>query len=265
MKHTGPITKMSTRLAQPVEYSLTLGNIDVAVNSLVGKSITLKWLNEIRCMNCGRVTKKSFAQGYCYPCFASIPETEECVLKPELCRAHEGVARDMVWAQEHCLQDHFVYLAVSSEMKVGVTRQSQVPTRWIDQGASKAIKLARTPNRFLAGCIELALKNYLTDKTNWRNMLTNKLANVDLLSEKKRIAALLPDDLKAYVTEEDEITEINYPSIAVPVKVNSIDIEKINPLSGVLTGIKGQYLILDNTNVINIRKYGGYVFELETE
>lgn len=263
MKYTGPVSKMTVRLDNPVMYTLTLGEENVACNPLLGQKLTLTWKNEIRCMHCGRVTKKSFAQGYCYPCFVSIPETEECVLNPELCRAHEGIARDMEWAKEHCLQDHFVYLALSSELKVGVTRQSQIPTRWIDQGASKAIRLARTPNRYLAGCIEVELKKHLTDKTNWRNMLTNKLAEMDLLEKKNLVANLLPETLGQYVTNEDEVVEINYPSLSVPAKVNSIDIEKKNPLTGILTGIKGQYLIFDNTIVINVRKYGGYVFELE--
>jgi hypothetical protein len=264
MNYTGPIEKMSTELANPVKYILHIGEAEVEMNRLIGKTIKLHWLHKIQCMNCGKPTKKSFGQGYCYPCFLSVPETEECVLRPELCRAHEGIARDMVWATEHCLQDHYVYLALTSDIKVGVTRQSQIPTRWIDQGAWKAVKLAKTPNRYLAGLIEVELKKHLKDKTNWRYMLTNK-NNTELLleNEKIRIAELFPDTLKQFVLPETEVIEINYPVIRYPEKVNSLDLEKQEIISGELTGIRGQYLMFDYTNVINIRKYGGYLLELE--
>ena len=262
MASSGMISKMAVKLNNPIEYSLRLGDDVINMNRLLGKEISLTWLNEIRCMNCGSVTSKSFAQGFCYSCFISIPETDFCVLNPEMCRAHEGIARDIEWAREHCLQDHFVYLALSSEVKVGVTRQSQVPTRWIDQGASKAIKLARTPNRYLAGLIEVELKKHLTDKTNWRSMLMNKITDhISLIEEKKQIAALVPQGLNDYITDDDTVVDLNYPSLIVPQKVTSINLEK-QSLKGTLNGIKGQYLIFDEGNVINVRKYGGYIVEL---
>lgn len=265
MEVSGPIDKMITDYSQPVKYVLPLGDNCVDMNLLIGKTITLSWQNEIRCLHCGKKTKKSFAQGYCYPCFISAPETEDCVLRPELCLAHEGVARDMEWATEHCLQDHFVYLALSSSVKVGVTRKTQIPTRWIDQGAWKALKLAKTPNRFLAGTIEVELKKHLTDKTNWREMLTNKNAiDVSLETEKERIARLFPDNLKQYLLQESEILEIDYPVLQYPQKVNSLDLEKTNTITGQLTGIKGQYLMFDYKDVLNVRKFGGYVIKLET-
>jgi hypothetical protein len=264
MTYTGPIEKMSTEFANPVKYTLNIGEASVEMNPFIGKTIRIKWLKKIQCMNCGKPTKKSFGQGYCYPCFISVPETEECVLRPELCRAHEGIARNMDWATEHCLQDHFVYLALTSDIKVGVTRQSQIPTRWIDQGAWKAIKLAKTPNRYLAGLIEVELKNHMKDKTNWRDMLTNKNnLELSLELEKERVARLLPDALKQYILPEMVVTEINYPVSQYPLKVNSIDIEKLEVVSGELTGIKGQYLMFNYKEVIKIRKYGGYVVELD--
>jgi hypothetical protein len=263
MIHTGSISKMVTELAAPVQYKLPIGEDLIDMNALLGQEIALTWLNEIHCVNCGRKISKSFAQGYCYPCFTSSPETEDCVLRPELCRAHEGVARDMEWAREHCLQDHFVYLALSSEVKVGVTRRSQIPTRWIDQGASKAIRFAQTPNRYLAGLIEVEFKKHLTDKTNWRNMLLHKTnETADLNDIKQKMSALLPSELKQYLSDDHTITQLNYPSLSTPQKINSMDIEK-QPIHGKLTGIKGQYLIFDARNVINIRKYGGYTIELK--
>ena len=253
---------MKTLLTNPVQYSLPIGDKLVFMNDFIGHNVSLTWLNEIHCLSCGGITKKSFAQGYCYPCFMSIPETEDCVLRPELCRAHEGIARDMGWAREHCLQDHIVYLALSSEVKVGVTRISQVPTRWIDQGASKAIKLAQPPNRYTAGLIEVSLKKHLTDKTNWRTMLMHNINESVILTDSKRqMAQLMPHEFSQYLSTDDSITEINYPYISFPQKVNSIDLEK-SAFTGKLTAIKGQYLIFDGGYVINIRKYGGYVIEI---
>ncbi|MGE0089041.1 MAG: DUF2797 domain-containing protein [Bacteroidales bacterium] len=260
----GSLLKMITVLNNPVDYFLELENNRIHLNKFLGKHIKISYLGEIRCIKCGRKTAKSFQQGYCYPCFMTAPETSECILKPELCRAHEGISRDMEWSKDHCLQDHFVYLAISSGLKVGVTRMSQIPTRWIDQGASKAIKLAQTPNRFIAGQIEVDLKKYFDDKTNWRNMLINKIdRETNLVEQKKRAIGLLSNDFNKYVINTDEIVDISYPVIEYPTKVNSIDLEKNQSVEGILNGIKGQYLIFKGDDVINIRKHNGYMVELE--
>ena len=260
----GSLLKMVTALNNPVDYFLELETNRIHLNKYLGKSIKINYLGEIRCIKCGRKTTKSFQQGFCYPCFMTAPETSECILNPELCRAHEGISRDMEWSKDHCLQDHFVYLAISSGLKVGVTRMSQIPTRWIDQGASKAIKVAQTPNRFIAGQIEVDLKKYFNDKTNWRNMLTNKIdRETNLVEQKKRALELLSKDLKEYGISTDEITEINYPVIEYPAKVNSIDLEKNQSVEGILNGIKGQYLIFNGGDVINIRKHNGYLVDLD--
>ena len=158
MRYNGTLLKMETKLVNPIEYELPSGDELIYMNPLIGKYIALKWLKEIYCVACGRKTNKSFAQGFCYPCFLNAPETSECIFRPELCRAQDGIARDMEWAENHCLQDHIVYLAISSGIKVGVTRSGQIPTRWIDQGAWQAIKLAKTPNRYTAGLIPEILK-----------------------------------------------------------------------------------------------------------
>ena len=259
MKAIGNLSKMKVQHNDPVVYTIELGNSIIVMNELVGQHICFEFQNEIHCLKCGRKTKKSFAQGYCYPCFISIPETEECVLRPELCRAQDGIARDMEYAKKYCLNDHFVYLAISSGLKVGVTRSSQVPTRWIDQGASKAIKLARTPNRYTAGIIEVALKQHMADKTNWRNMLTNKFdRSVDLLVEKKRVISLLNNDLKQYEDIDNHIFEFTYPVNVYPEKVRSLNFDKTPVVEGILNGIKGQYLLFEGNEVINIRKFGGY-------
>ncbi len=178
---------MRSSLLKIVNYMLPIGDQVIYMNDFLGKNVYLEYLGEIHCIKCGRKTSKSFSQGFCYPCFVSAPETEECVLRPELCMAHQGIARDMEYAEKNCLAEHVVYLSVTSGLKVGVTRHSQVPTRWIDQGAVQAIELSRTPNRHTAGLIEVALKEHMKDKTNWRAMLKNEiLFDGDLLEEKER-------------------------------------------------------------------------------
>ncbi len=264
MRYNGTLLKMETKLVNPIEYELPIGDELVYMNHLIGKYIAFKWLKEIYCVACGRKTNKSFAQGFCYPCFLNAPETSECIFRPELCRAQDGIARDMEWAENHCLQDHIVYLAISSGIKVGVTRSGQIPTRWIDQGAWQAIKLAKTPNRYTAGLIEVALKEHISDRTNWQRMLKNQLIEgVDLTIAKKDMIAHLPSDLQNYISEEDNITEINYPVNEYPEKVKSLSFDKLGEIAGRLWGVKGQYLIFDDGTVVNMRKHTGYMVELE--
>jgi hypothetical protein len=263
MEHTGTLVKMHSFYDEPVRYQIVFGAESVDMNSILSSELKIEFLHEIYCINCGKKTNKSFGQGYCYPCFMSAPETSECVLRPELCEAHLGKARDMGWAQSHCLQDHFVYLALTSDVKVGVTRSTQVPTRWIDQGAWKAIKIASTPNRYLAGVIEVELKKHLTDKTNWRHMLTNNMAlTIDLVEEKERILKLLPDELKQYTWAENDVTVLNYPVASYPLKVNSYNLDKQDIIQCKLNGIRGQYLIFEGGYVLNVRTHSGYKVRL---
>lgn len=264
MEYTGNLRKMESALGDQVRYHLPLGTIRIGMNELIGNHIKMDYQGKINCIRCGRDTRRSFAQGYCYPCFTTAPETEECVLRPELCRAHEGSAREMEYATRHCLIEHVVYLSVTSGLKIGVTRHTQVPTRWIDQGAVRAIELARTPNRYTAGLIEVAMKAHLQDKTNWRKMLSGPDPGViDLISEKKRLGPMVPEDLQLYISPNDHILEISYPVKEYPEKINSLDLDKEPAVKGVLTGIKGQYLLFDNNRVINVRKFGGYLVRLE--
>ncbi len=262
MQIEGNILKMAVEHGEVVKYFLPVGEHLIYMNNLIGKRISLQFLNRINCIKCGRETRTSFAQGYCYPCFISAPETEECVLRPELCRAHEGIARDMDFAKRNCLIDHYVYLAVGSGLKVGVTRHTQIPARWIDQGASYAIKLAKTTNRYLAGILEVALKSVYNDKTNWRNMLLGKVPGIDLEMEKGRAEDYLPFDMREMICDDDRITRITYPVEKYPAKVKSINLEKQDSVAGVLSGIKGQYLIFESGEVINVRRHGGYLVRL---
>ena len=264
MVYEGNIIKMRVEYNSPISYYLPVGGREIFINSLLGKDISVRYQGIINCIKCGRETKTSFAQGYCYPCFISAPETEECVLHPELCRAHEGIARDMEFARNHCLIDHFVYIALSSEIKIGVTRRTQIPARWMDQGATSAIKLARAPNRYLAGLIEVALKTVFKDKTNWRRMLTDGIIeHYSLIEEKRKAENSIPEQFKEYITNDDEIFTFSYPVNEYPGKVKGISLDKAPEYTGKLAGIKGQYLIFKDGSVLNIRKHAGYFIQIK--
>lgn len=250
-------------MADPVEYFLPVGETEIPMNELIGKAISLKFTGQINCISCGKKTKTSFGQGFCYSCLQTAPEASETIMRPELSKAHLGIARDMEWAREHDLIEHFVYLAVSGELKVGVTRHHQVPTRWIDQGASDAIILAHTPNRHIAGIIEVYLKNFYSDKTNWRTMLQNNaIQEYDLLNEKMNAYQLLPEELKQYLHDDNRIWKMVYPVQCYPEKITSASFDKDQVISGTLNGIKGQYLIFDDGRVLNLRKHCGYWLEV---
>ncbi len=170
----------------------------------------------------------------------------------------------MEWAKKYSLTEHVVYLAVSSGLKVGVTRASQYTTRWIDQGAIHALIIAHTPYRQLAGLIEVELKDHFADKTNWRHMLSNQIVEgIDLLQEKSKAANLLSNDLQQYLTEDNTLTRISYPVSQYPQKIKSINLDKNPAYKGKLCGIKGQYLLFEDQYVINVRKYGGYFLNIE--
>jgi hypothetical protein len=259
---SGNLSKMNVVLNKPIDYSLRLNGENINMNSLIGTDIKLQFTGKINCANCSKSIKRTF-QGFCYDCFTTSVHASECIIRPELCEAHLGKGRDPEWEEANHNQTHYVYLALSSGVKVGVTRGTQIPTRWIDQGASSAIRLAKTPNRYLSGLIEVALKESFTDKTNWQRMLKNDiLTGVDLEEEKWSVEEILPQDLAQYLDEDDEIIELEYPITAYPNKVSSVSFDKVKEISGILQGIKGQYLIFESGQVINIRRHTGYEVEL---
>ncbi len=254
----GNIKKMIVDNNKTVSYFLPIGNKKESLNEFIGKRINIKFEGQINCIKCNSLVNKTFAQGYCYNCFISSPETEVCSIKPELCKAHLGIARDLLWANINCMQDHIVYLSLTSQVKVGVTRFPNIPSRWVDQGAIKAIVLAKTPYRELAGQIEVDLKKHFSDKTNWLKMLKNEITPSDLVQEKQRAANLLRNDLKKYLETDNTVYEINYPLENPIQKIKSINLNKTPIINAVLIGIKAQYLIFDNNTVLNIRKHSGY-------
>ena len=259
MNLSGNLLKMRANFNQPVDYYLQLGDQEVHLNKLLGKVISFEHNGVINCIHCGKKTNKSFNQGFCYNCMQTAPESDESVIRPELSMAQFGIAKDMEWSTEHDLIDHFVYLAVTNDLKVGVTRHHQIPTRWIDQGAVKAIKLAKTPNRHIAGIIENFLKSYVADITKWQAMLKEEMnTKIDLVAEKERISKLLPLELQRYIVQDNTITELEYPGEFQLQNVNSVGFDKTPVIEGRLVRIKGQYLIFDNERVLNIRKHNGY-------
>lgn len=265
MKLQGQLHKLTVTQGNPISYHLKLDET-VLLNDYIGKHISLVWSGEIRCISCDKKTKTSFNQGFCYNCFLTAPEASECIIRPELCRAHLGEGRDVQWEQEHHNQPHVVYLAASDVVKVGVTRTQQIPTRWIDQGAHSAIILAEVPNRYTAGVLEVELKNQFTDKTNWQKMLKNEVDDdIDLVDAKWSLEEILPADLMDYFSEDDTIHDFSYPVNVYPSKIKSLSFDKQAEVSGILQGIKGQYLLFDGDRVINMRKHTGYMISFEAE
>lgn len=244
-------------------YLIHTSNGDINMNDIIGLDVKISYTNRIICSACGKITRKSYGQGYCYPCFISVPETEDCVLRPELCLAHEGIARDMSFATKHCLINHIVYLALSGGLKVGVTRHHQVPTRWVDQGAVRSIKLIVTPNRYLAGMAEVSLKNIFADKTNWRKMLQGVDEDTNIYEMKHMALQALSKKGVALDVADDMEYWIDYPVKQYPQKISSINFDKSSTAKGKLMGIKGQYLIFDSNEVLNIRTHTGYEVEME--
>lgn len=260
------LRKMKVNNGVPIQYNWdTELEYATSLNTLIGKKLSFEFTGRIICEGCGKNTRKSFAQGYCYPCYQTHPATEACVLRPELCRAQLGEARDLNWATKHHLVPHFVYLAYSSNIKVGITRDSQIPTRWIDQGALKAIKCLKVPNRHVAGVVEVFLKQFYSDKSAWQKMLQTSSVgwDIDLAEEKNTLLSKLPSELKQYADAEAEVQSFTYPIGNIEPKLTTLSLDKTNNIEGTLTGIKGQYLIFDNARVFNVRKHTGYEVKLE--
>ncbi|MEC8811322.1 MAG: DUF2797 domain-containing protein [Pseudomonadota bacterium] len=267
----GTLAKMKTTLGDQVEYRLPVGDERLDLNPFLGKPIKLTFTEQIFCTHCGRKTKKSFDQGYCYPCFRSLAQCDTCIIKPEQCHFEEGTCREPDWARNFCFQGHTVYLANSSGIKVGITRNDQVPTRWIDQGAIQALPVFQVQNRFHSGLVEITLGKYVADKTRWQAMLKNQVTELDMIAERDKLLQQCQLELDAL---QDQLGEhavvamtdaqpvnITYPVLEYPSKVVSLNFDKTPEVAGTLLGIKGQYLLLDS-GVINIRKFTGYQVEV---
>lgn len=262
MIYQGVLQKMQTEYLNPIQYYLVFEDNFLNVNQLIGKEITISFKG-YQCLNCGK-PKKIFRQGCCYDCFMSSATVGDWIMRPELSTAHLDIEdRDLAYEKRVQLQPHIVYLALSSDVKVGVTRKTQVPTRWIDQGAIKAIPIVEVPNRYLAGITEVALKNHFSDKTSWQKMLKNNVPDADLVAERNTVLEWLPEEVKPYFTEEQKLYDIHFPIENYPTKINSLNLEKSPLFTGKISGIKGQYLLFEDGTVFNVRSSEGYVVDLE--
>ena len=276
----GAVEKLTAQLDSNnlVQYQLPLVSLNgdgtkqsIALNPLIGKQISLHFSGTIACKHCGKRTKKSYSQGYCYPCMSKLAQCDLCIMKPETCHFHLGTCREPEWGERHCMVDHYVYLANSSGLKVGITRHTQLPTRWIDQGACQALPIFKVNTRLQSGLVEIALAEFISDKTNWRAMLKGEPEPLDL---KARAEELIPEislrlsQLRLQfgsdaITELDaNVQDIHYPVKEYLTKISSFNFDKTETVTGVLLGIKGQYLIFDK-GVINMRKFSSYQISID--
>ena len=264
MKFSGQLLKMTHEAATPIQYFLSLDEKPVPMTPQVGKKMTLRFTGTITCIECGRKIKKTYNQGYCFPCARDLPENAMCSVRPELCEHENGNEADQGFYRKYCAVDHYVYLSVTSGVKVGITRHFNIPDRWIDQGAVRALIIAKVPERLLSGKIEVALSGYMADKTNWRKMLKGEVEEIDLIQMRDQALEWIPRDLRGYALTDQPVQTFTYPIQSVPAKISSHNLDKVGELTGRLTGIKGQYLIFEKT-VINLRKYAGYHIEFAFE
>lgn len=267
MNLVGNIRKMTSYVDDEVIYNLPLFNIiksnhQIQLNQLLGSTIRISYSGIINCVVTGKKIKKAYGEGMSYDAFRSSPLAVESIIRPELSKIHEGIAlRDYDWEMKHHMQPHIVYLSKTAGNKVGVTRNTQIPTRWIDQGASEALIIAITPYRQAAGLIEISLKKHISDKTNWRKMLKNELNKESLLKIRDELILNVDKELKQYLVFDQTIHKINFPVIKYPSKVKSLSLDKNLYIEEKLIGIKGQYLIFENETVLNIRRHAGYLIE----
>ncbi|MGB2759148.1 DUF2797 domain-containing protein [Maribacter stanieri] len=257
MQYEGVLRKMQTEIGSPIQYYMLFESDFLNVNQVLNKSFKIEFI-KFQCLNCGN-DRPIYRQGFCKSCFFEIPSAGDWIMRPELSKAHlDQEDRDLAYEKKVQLQPHIVYLANSSNVKVGVTRKGQVPTRWIDQGAHEAIEIVEVPNRYLAGITEVALKDHVGDKTNWRTMLTNNVVDENLQEWRDKLKQYIPEEALPYFLESKSETEMEFPVLQYPTKVKSLNLTKTPSFEGVLKGIKGQYLIFDDNTVFNVRGSEGY-------
>jgi len=261
MQYEGVLKKMQTEMGKPIQYYMLFEDSFLNVNQILGRQLQIDFI-KFQCLNCGE-NRPIYRQGFCKTCFYETPSAGDWIMRPELSTAHLGKEdRDLEYEKKVQLQPHIVYLANSSNIKVGVTRKTQVPTRWIDQGAHEAIEIVEVPNRYLAGITEVALKDHIGDKTNWRKMLTNNVKDENLVEWRDKLKQYIPSEAKEYFIDNNNETLMEFPVLKYPEKVKSLNIYKTQEYRGVLKGIKGQYLIFEDNTVFNVRGNEGYYISL---
>lgn len=264
MTYQGVLTKMQTEFTNPIQYFLVFENDFINMNQLLNKTLKINFV-KYQCLNC-KNERDIYRQGFCKSCFFEIPQAADWIMRPELSKAHlDEEDRDLDYEKRVQLQPHIVYLANSSNIKVGVTRKNQVPTRWIDQGAHEAIEIVEAPNRYLAGVTEVALKDHVSDKTNWRTMLKNEVEDQNLIEWRDKLKNYIPDEAKSYFIGDNTETNMTFPVLKYPKKPKSLNLSKTPEFVGKLVGVKGQYLIFEDDTVFNVRANEGLVVSISIE
>jgi len=262
MQYQGVLKKMSTENGEKIQYYLDMGSDFLNMNQLLNREIQISFV-KYECLNC-HLELPIYRQGFCKSCFFDTPRAGDWIMRPELSKAHLGIEdRDLAYEKAMQLQPHIVYLANSSNVKVGVTRKQQIPTRWIDQGAHEAIEIVEVPNRYLAGITEVALKEHVADKTNWRKMLKNEVEDENLVNWQEKLRPYIPEEAQEYFIENNSETQLDFPVEKYPEKPKSLNLVKEGSYRGKLVGVKGQYLIFEDQTVFNVRANEGLVVDLK--
>lgn len=248
--------------------------------------IMLRHKSRFQCTVCGRETKKLF-DACCFPCFQNSAQADRCLLNPVKCHYAAGTCREPDWGEENCYQAHYVYLAFTDKLKVGITRATQVPTRWIDQGATSAVLLAKVGSRHQAGLLEAYLSSRFADKSHWLKMLktgNNKMNSSEFEQARQEALSLMrsgladsntapqltaaavrsrPDAARVEFLDDALLVNLDYPLWSgLPEKITSMNLDKFPQIESRILGVKGQYLILEE-GVLNVRRHEGYVVDFE--
>lgn len=247
-----------------------------------GMHIMLKHTGRYQCVSCKKILKKIYS-GFCYVCLTQKAMADTCVMAPNRCHYLKGTCREPKWGENFCFKPHFIYLAYTDKFKVGLTRQTHIPYRWMDQGATIAAILSKVTSRYQAGMIEKSLMEILSDKSHWQNMLksgNSRPSKEDFLNKwlevqdwlKKKIQAhpdlIVETSSELHISKEieilnaPEIFEMDYPLDFIPEKIKSVSLEKEPIVSDEIIGIKGQYLIFRD-RVLNVRSHEGAIVSLQ--
>lgn len=247
-----------------------------------GQRLSFRHTGRFECVACGRDAKKLF-DGFCFPCLKGKAQADACVMSPHLCHFGQGTCREPDWGLSFCYQPHYVYLSYTDKFKVGITRESQVPARWIDQGATAATLVARVASRHQAGVLEKILTEVVSDRSHWSNML--KAGNArpsaeDVQAKHAEVRAFLsthpmvasgghlvpfPGEASPRPIEflAPRVVYLEFPLPDVmPAKIVSSNLDKSPTVEGEVLGAKGQYVFFADA-VFNVRRHEGYVADVD--
>lgn len=276
-KISGYLRMLYHRELKPVNYYFKVVNYKssrgndyteekISLNEFVGKKIKLEFSGEIRCVDCGSVTKKTFGGGSCYNCFQSLASNDMCIMRPSQCHFHLNTCREPEWGKDNCFKPHIVYLANTTGLKVGITKENPYSKRWVDQGARQGLPIFRVQSRKDSGILEDELSKFVSDKASWQQLISSDSQSVDLIEESKKLFSQIDISKKGFEPEilSPEVTEIVYPVLSYPSKKVSLKPDPNKPLESILIGIKGQYLLFEEGGM-NIRSLEGYSVRLSTD